>query len=139
MDTKHNPKLTAQERDLIAVWKGGRISLREIARKLGRSHSTIVEEIKRNSFQKKYYAAIHAQALAQERKAKAGGRPPLKGTQTYAYVLEKLRPGWFPEEIAGGLRKEQGKTVICHESIYRLGNKQPTKESFKLQNTAGGV
>lgn len=119
MDSHHHIKLTAQERDLIAVLRGGGISLREIAQRLGRSHSTIVEEIQRNSFQGKYYVAIHAQARAEERKLKARRRHPLKDSKTYSYVLEKLRSGWSPEQIAGRLRKESGKTIICHETIYR--------------------
>lgn len=40
---KHHTKLTAKERDLIAVWKGGNVGIREIARKLGCSLSTICD------------------------------------------------------------------------------------------------
>lgn len=115
----HHAKLSAHERDLITVWNGGGISLREIARRLGRSPSTISEEIKRNSY-KGYYVAIHAQAVTEERKVRARKRHPLKDPQTYACVLEKLRDGWSPEQIAGRLRKENGKTIICHETIYQF-------------------
>ena len=45
---------------------------------------------------------------------------PLKNSRVYSYVVEKLRCGWSPEEIAGKLRKNNGdQTVICHETIYR--------------------
>lgn len=115
----HHSKLSAHERDSIAVWRGGDVSVREIARRLKRSPSTVSEEIKRNSY-KGHYVAIHAQAVTEERKDRARKSHPLKNSQTYAYVLEKLREDWSPEQIAGRLRKEKGKTAICHETIYRF-------------------
>lgn len=118
MDTVHHTKLTARERDLIAIWKGEGVRIREIARRLGRSHSTIIDEIRRNSYKGKYYVAIHAQAKTDKRKYLARKRHPLKNSKTYSYVIEKLEWGWSPEEIAGRLRKVYGKTVICTETIY---------------------
>ena len=35
-------------------------------------------------------------------------------------VLSGLRQGWSPEEVAGRLKLEAGRTVISHESIYRF-------------------
>jgi IS30 family transposase len=125
MDSHHHTKLKASERDLIAIWKGAGVSLREIARRLGRSHSTIVEEVGNNSFKdslgQKYYVAIHAQAKADRRKVEARKRQPLKSSRTYSYVLEHLRMGWSPEQIAGRLKKENGgRSVICCETIYQF-------------------
>lgn len=62
---KHHTKLTVRERDIIAVWIGGEIKLREIARRLKRSVSTISEEVKRNNYQG-HYVAIHAQSVTDE-------------------------------------------------------------------------
>lgn len=122
-DSKHHTQLSAQERDLIAVLKGGGLSLRAIARKLNRSPSTIHDEIKRNSFRGTYrshYVAIHAQAKAAERVKKARSKHLLKDSITFAYVVTKLKLGWSPEVIAGRLRKKYGRTIICHETIYRF-------------------
>lgn len=119
VNTKHHKKLTAQERDLIALWKGGGVSQREIARRLGRSHSTIIDETCRNRFGETY-VAIHAQYLSDQRKASARKRHPLKDAKTYAHVVSKLQEGWSPEQIAGILRRQKGETVICHETIYRF-------------------
>lgn len=130
-DSKHT-KLTAQERDLIAVWKGGGVGQRGIARRLGRSHSTIGDELRRNSF-KGHYVAIHAQGLADKRKFLARARHPLKSPQIYSYVIEKLRCGWSPEVIAGRLRRTNGKTVICHETIYKfIYSSYPESKKLKL-------
>lgn len=119
METKHHTKLTAKERDLIAVWKGASISVREISRRLGRSHSTIIDETARNRWGE-HYIAIHAQQLSDQRKKDARKRHPLKNSQVYSYVLARLERGWSPEAIAGRLKKHNGRTIICHETIYQF-------------------
>ena len=55
-----------------------------------------------------------------ERRLKGRKRHPLKNEAVYACVIEKLREGWSPEQIAGRLKKDYEKTVICHETIYRF-------------------
>lgn len=124
---KGHTKLGAEERDKIAVWIGGGITLREIARRLGRSVSTISEEVKRNTYQGNY-VAIHAQTVTEERKKEARKRHPLKDADTYAYVVEKLGFGWSPEQIAGRLNREHNKTIICHETIYEFIYDKVNKE-----------
>lgn len=119
METKHHTKLTAKERDLIAVWRGAGVSVREIGRRLGRSHSTIIDETVRNRWGE-HYVAIHAQQLTDQRKKDARRRHPLKEPKVYSYVLAKLEKGWSPETIAGRLKKYNGKTIICHETIYQF-------------------
>lgn len=119
METKHHTKLTAKERDLIAVWRGGKVGVREIARRLGRSPSTISDELVRNRYGENYIA-IHAQAVAEKRKLEARKRHPLKNKEVYSYVLAKLEKGWSPETIAGRLRRHNDRTIICHETIYQF-------------------
>jgi len=115
-------KLTAQERDLIALWYGQGVSVRQVAKRLRRDPSSISREVRRNNFEdsqgKRYYVAIHAQDKTEQRKRLARKRHPLKSPVIYDYVIKKLRLGWSPEQIAGRLRKTYGKTVICHETIY---------------------
>lgn len=71
-------KLTAYERDLLAVWKSKGVSNKECARRLSRHPSTIGRELKRNyfrdSFGNGHYVAIHAQAKAEAREYKKGTR-----------------------------------------------------------------
>jgi len=114
-------RITAVERDQIAVLRATGCGVRVIARALGRSPSSISEELKRNSFGE-YYVAIHAQAKATRRKHEAGKRQPLKNAFVYGYVREKLRQGWSPEQISGRLRLEypdDEAKQIHWESIYR--------------------
>ncbi len=96
---KNKCKLTAIERDKIAIGLASGASLRQIARELKRSVSSVSEEIKRNSIRR---------------------LNPLKSPSIYSYVVRQLRSGWSPEQIAGRLKKDNGgKTVICHETIYQ--------------------
>lgn len=131
METKHHTKLTARERDLIAVWKGAGVPVREIGRRLGRSHSTIIDETVRNRWGE-HYVAIHAQQLTDQRKNDARHRHPLKDPKVYSYVLAKLEKGWSPETVAGRLKKHNGRTIICHETIYQFVYESDYGRSQKL-------
>jgi IS30 family transposase len=112
-------KITPEERDRIALLLASKTSLRKIARILGRSISSISEEVKRNSTNGEY-ASITAQRLSEERNTASRRINPLKNPKIYAYVYEKLRSGWSPEQIAGRLKKDNNdKSIICHETIYR--------------------
>lgn len=113
------PKITPEERDQIAVLLASKTSLRSIAKQLGRSVSSISEEVKRNS-RNGQYTALLAQELSVERNTASRRSNPLKSPTIYAYVCAKLRCGWSPEQIAGRLKRDNGdKQVICHETIYR--------------------
>lgn len=130
----HHTQLSAEERDQIAQWSGQQIAVREIARRLGRSVSTISDECSRNRHATAGYVAIHAQRQTEQRKSRAGKRHPLKDPDTYAYVLEHLRRGWSPELIAGRLaRRQHGKTIITHETIYTFiyGEEHRTKRLWE--------
>lgn len=120
MNKHHHKKLQALERDQIALWRGQGVTQREIARRLGRSVSTINDELRRNGHAQAGYVAIHAHQRATERKSGAGKRYPLKDPVTYAFVTEQLRHGWSPEQIAGRLTKKHPDQHIHPETIYRF-------------------
>lgn len=111
-------KITPQERDRIATLFAHGSSVRSIARELDRSPSSISRELKRNG-STGAYSAILAQKKSEIRNKASRRLNPLKDPRIYAYVLDKLRCGWSPEQIAGRLHREQGKRLICHETIYR--------------------
>lgn len=119
--------LKTNDRDLLALWRAQGIGIREMGRRLKRDPSVICREFARNKT-KGEYIAIAAEAKARERKHKAGLREPLKNKELYSLIMEQLKWGWSPQEIAGRLKKENNKvTVICHETIYNFifdpGNK----------------
>ena len=127
---KIHKKIQPNERDKIAIWFAQNIKIREISRRLGRSPSSISEEIKRNSFNG-HYVAIHAQAKTEKRVKKARARHPLKNKSVYSYVLKKLRSGWSPEQIAGRLKLKKPNNSywnISHECIYQFIYAKENKE-----------
>ena len=119
MSNKNHKKITSQERDKIAQWISQKVGVREIARRLKRSPSSISEELKRNTHKEAGYVAIHAQQLTDKRKVEARKRQPLKNQRIFAYVHDKLSHGWSPEMIAGRLEKNNKRPVISHEAIYQ--------------------
>jgi len=115
-------KLTAGERDLIALWKAKGMSIRSIADKLNRSSSTICDEIHRNLYEGEYYIANYAQKKTEERRSIANKKNPLKGREVIHYVENRLRDGWTPELISGRsklLFPEDNSWWISGEAIYQ--------------------
>ena len=116
---KRRKKIQASERDQIALLLASKTGLREISRQLGRAFSSIREEVRRNS-RDGIYQAIKAEDLSRERNLACRRTNPLKDPATYSYCIDKLRCGWSPEEISGRSKRDNdGKAVICHETIYR--------------------
>jgi IS30 family transposase len=80
------------------------------------------------------YEPIHAQHVADQRKQNAFmAKEPLKNKKIFSYVLEYLRSGWSPEQIAGRLKKvdhpDDKSWHICHETIYAFIYKEKTDET----------
>lgn len=127
---KHR-KLTTTERLLLSQWKKEGLSNIECGKRLGRDKSTIGRELKRNwiklkvgKYDEYVYEPEHAQAVSEKRKQNAfNAKQPLKSRDIYGYVIDHLRQGWSPEQIAGRLRHEDHPDDkswwICHETIYR--------------------
>ena len=119
-------KLTTEDRDEIARWHAKGCSVREIARQVGRSPSTISVEIQRGTWRDDnvhtaVYVAIHAQSLRDKRAANSHQPVALKHEPLEAYVRLKLQDGWSPEQIAGRLPvdyPDDRKMRISHETIY---------------------
>ena len=131
-------KLTSHERDKIAYWYAVGERIREIARRLGRSHSSISDEIRRNKIGGRYHS-IRAHQASEARKHNSHKKYVLKTRPTLqSYVFGKLGLGWSPEQIAGRLRKEINEGVrppeeyINHEFIYQYIYDEPA--SFALAN-----
>jgi transposase, IS30 family len=102
---KHN-KITASERDQIAWWLASGVTIREMARRLGRSPSSISEELKRNRVDG-VYGSIKAHRAAEARKRHSHQKYLLRRRPALGdFVLEKLKQGWSPQQISGRLQRE---------------------------------
>lgn len=113
-------QLSVEERDRIALLKGQGLSVRGIARALGRNEGTISRELKRNSGQvyANCYLAHRAQMRADQRKIRNHGLKRLADPQLRAFIGRQIRRGWSPERIAGRWRL-LGRGQVSHEAIYQ--------------------
>lgn len=113
--------LRYEERLLIRhLWKKKR-GVREIARELGRSASTISREVRRNEqfAGTGYYYAHFAQMKANGRRRRSYGKPRLRTKAMQKHVEQKLKLGWSPGQISGRLRMEKAGEKVSHEAIYQ--------------------
>ena len=108
-----------KERTLIYWWRKEHLSLRDMARRLRRSHTSISRELKRNRWCGKEYFPRGAHLLAGYRLQDRAHRERLKSQPVRAYVQQKLPLGWTPELIAGRLKLQGELPTVCHESIYQ--------------------
>jgi IS30 family transposase len=113
--------LTLAEREEISRGLAARQSYRQIARRLGRSASTISREVVRNKGRARY-RAVDADDRAWRRarrpqRCKLAKNPVLRG-----YVAARLQEDWSPDQIAGVLAKRHppGSGMrVSHETIYK--------------------
>ena len=116
--------LTEQERYVISHLSVARFSLREIGRRINRSHTTISRELKRAKARHPWttYWYDWAHPLAVERTSKPRHYRRQKNLRLVRYVEARLNKQWSPEEISHRLRIEYPTDVsmrVSHESIYR--------------------
>ncbi len=103
-------RVTVVERRLIRMWRQAGYGQREIARRLGRSPSSICREIARNSGGNGYQAH-QAQAMAQERAKRPG---PRRFTEEVKEAAEtRLKDGWTPDMISGRARLGRDRTIVA--------------------------
>ena len=100
------------------------LSNREIARRLGRHHSTIDRELVRNGPRYEGCAYIHeaAQRRADARARWARPRHRREHQRLYRYVVTGLGQDWSPEQIAGRLKRDyrdDRDMRVSHETIYQ--------------------
>jgi len=117
MSYKH---LRVEEREVIQSMWWERKSMREIAEALGRSHTSVSREMKRNFPPER---KVYTPRLAQERAAihthRRGREDRLKNEAVRSYVVEHLKRRWSPEQISLRIQIDLGE-CISHEAIYQF-------------------
>ena len=109
--------LAQEERFLIYKLFQAGWSLSKIAGELGRHHTTISREAKRNSA-KKGYRHKQAEEFAKHRRREASSVPRKMTEQLWAMVENLMvQQHWSPEQIAGRLRRE-GVVSVSAKWIY---------------------
>jgi transposase, IS30 family len=117
--------ITENERYVISHLKSAGFSLREIGRRLGRDHTSIMREINRNRptyADDAVYWYTATQIIAEERRHKPRSHCRQKHQPLVSYVEDKLRLDWPPEAISACLYLDYAndeRMRISHETIYR--------------------
>ena len=113
--------LTFAEREEIALARARGETMRAIARRLGRSPSTVSRELRRNSDRGGYRATM-AHAIAFERASRPKPAKLHTNQRLREVVQDDLRRRRSPEQIAGRLRREfpnQPEMWVSAETIYQ--------------------
>jgi IS30 family transposase len=132
MNQRKYQQLQPEERITIASMTQQGLSVRAMARTLGRSASTVKRELARNACPVRGYASVVAQTLSSSRRAAA--RPPRKlGLQgaLWRVVLSLLSWKWSPQQISGTLQRmwpDDPSMHVSHETIYNAIYAQPRGE-----------
>ena len=123
MQNRRYTRLADQERESISRGLAQHKSIRQLAKELNRSPSTISREIRRNkgkSGYRAFSASRRAKAAASSRKR--GKRKIEKQESLLSYVMEKLQREWSPQEISKRLKIEYAWDMnmqVSHEAIYQ--------------------
>ena len=117
--------LTQKDRYVISHLSLAGYSLREIGRRIGRSHTTVNREIKRNGplypeMTVYWYENSHPVAIKRQHKPRHHRRQ--NHVKLKDYVESKIRLDWPPEAISARLKLDyptDQQMRISHETIYR--------------------
>lgn len=148
--------LSASERNRIDERRNrDGLGVREIARRINRSPSTIGREPKRGSWFASdenesrhpcrprrlrtgawtplpFHSALTAQRKADLRKRESRKPPRMACDRPHAWVMDALRRGWSPEPVEGRLKTEcpnDPVTRVGHERLYQWIHTKPQKAS----------
>ena len=114
--------LSFAEREEIALASAGGESVRSIARRLGRSPSTVSRELRRNADRRGCYRATTAHALAWERASRPKPAKLHVNERLRSIVEDDLARRYSPEQIAGRLRvkfPDNPEMWVSTETIYQ--------------------
>ena len=126
-------QLTLEDREKLFIFRTQGLSLRAIAQKLGKSHSTLSRELRRNhsALEPSWYQPYDAQNKYRKRKFRPSNSILLKHWRLHHYVTSHLRLRWSPQIISGRLPLDHPEFSISHETIYRfIYSQEPSLISF---------
>jgi IS30 family transposase len=104
-------QLYLNERRKIECWRHAGVTVDVIAEKLGRRRSTIFREIARNKLadtempELTVYFCVPANSKAKDRRSRY--RKMVRHPKLRASIIESIKHGWWPEQIAGRLAYER--------------------------------
>ena len=115
--------LNIHERTVISQLRSSGVSVRAIAKAIGRSPSTVSRELKRNSFrsgmnhQISRYIPSTAQRYYEQRKTRCG-RKRIDDREVLSHIKKRIEEHWSPEQIRG--RGNETLDIPSVSTIYRM-------------------
>jgi IS30 family transposase len=111
-----------EERERFAILMAKGHSLREVAKILGRHHSTLSRELLKSDVRKFTWCYIPYLADIRAERRRKASRPwrVLKNASVRAYVEEKIPLGWSPEQVSGRIKIDLPGQSVSHEAIYKF-------------------
>lgn len=136
----HYSHLSIEERECLLLGIGEGKTIREIAKQLQRSPSTISRELKRNCKNRKDYSPNKATKNYRRRRKKCCRKRILTNVTVKALVQRLfLEQQWSPEQIDNRLKLEKNEIQISYSTIYRsiyLGDLETEKLSHGQRGVA---
>ena len=110
---------TISEREKLLVFRDRGLSIRRIARELGRSPSSVSRELKRNAVRGGHYSPSQAQQRYLTRRRNCVRKRRLDDPVLKEYVTQRLQAFWSPEQISGRQKLKQSMMYVSYTTIYR--------------------
>jgi IS30 family transposase len=108
------------ERNELSVLLKRGYSYSDIAQALGKSHSSVSREVKKNSVKGVYDPAkAHQKARTRRKGSKYQNMKINESPVFLKFLEEKLQVGWTPEQIAGRWNRDHAKPQFSFKSIYK--------------------
>ena len=118
---KRFQQLTFNERGIICRMMTNKARVREIARVLGKSRSTIFRELRRNRNAAGLYIEDHAQSFLRKRRLNA--RSKFRTIENDIFLERQaeglLKYGLSPDQIAGHLQRDRQGHAVSRSTLYR--------------------
>jgi IS30 family transposase len=115
-------QFTRDDRIALAqlLWAGKKQAA--IAGRLGKDPGAVSREIRRNKDEDGVYrgASAHRKAKSRRKEAKESSQKIRHDQKLRTHIVRKIKKYWSPEQIAGRLKRENGKTIVSHETIYQF-------------------
>jgi len=119
--TRADDRLTLAQREEISRGISAELSARHIAQRIGKHHSTVSREIRRNGGRARYRATL-AEQCAWRRAVRPKCCLLRQRPRVCGYVVRGLQRRWSPQQIAARLERHYPRDQsmrVSHETIYR--------------------
>ena len=117
-------RLCLKEREEIYRLQREGVPKNAIAKLLGRSDRTILDELKRCAGDALGYLPDRAQAHADAQASKRRESPDSLRAAQLVHLHAQLTLDYSPEQIAGRLKQQKSPLYCCHETLYKMAYAQ---------------